>query len=92
MPVSLETQSESPRRVIQSAVGMPTLPVTLFRAGSMRITRPRPKSATQTEPNATVTPFGRPPTRIVLTTLFRFGPILLTLPTFSFVTQTAPAP
>ena len=92
MPVSLEIQSESPTRVIQSAMGTETLPATRFRAGSMRITRPRPKSATQTEPNATVTPFVRPPTRIVLTTLFRFGPILLTVPAFSFVTQTAPAP
>jgi hypothetical protein len=52
LPVSLETQSASLERVIQSARGTANRPVTLFRAGSIRITRPRPKSATQTFPKA----------------------------------------
>ena len=43
-------------------------------------------------PNATAIPFGPPPTRIVLTTRFRFGAIRLTVPEPSFETQTEPAP
>jgi hypothetical protein len=41
---------------------------------------------------ATRIPFGPPPTLIVLITFFRFGPIRLTVPEPSFVTQTDPPP
>ena len=41
---------------------------------------------------ATAIPFGPPPTRIVFTTLFRFGAMRLTVPEPSLETQTAPAP
>ena len=37
-------------------------------------------------------PFGPPPTRIVFTTLLRFGAMRLTVPELSFETQTEPAP
>ena len=41
---------------------------------------------------ATAIPFGPPPTRIVLTTRFRFGAIRLIVPEPSLETHTAPPP
>jgi hypothetical protein len=78
--------------VIQSALGIATRRSTRLRLGSMRSSRPRPKSATQTLRNAKAMPFGWPPTRIVLITLFRRGPMRLTVPEPSLLTQSEPAP
>ena len=91
-PRSLETQSAPPPGVIQSAAGTAIRFVTRFVRGSIRVTRPRARSLTQTAPFAYTSPFGSEKPRIRFTTRFRLGLTRTTVPSLSSETHTLPAP